>query len=154
MRVCPLSTAPHLYPSDTEGTHARRAGMRELRHKLRHKLGIFRPSSPKLTLGVTACCPGVRGHADAWTGFSPLMQKKQKIRATRITCRGHCDLAIPPGSLAYSIRFFISPMRFPASQQRSGRELICNYASPFGVKQNRNLLALRAALVNRISGSL
>ena len=39
MRVYPLFPAPHLYPSDTEQTHARRAGMRGLRHKARHNSG-------------------------------------------------------------------------------------------------------------------
>ncbi len=38
MRLWPLFPALHLYPSDIEKTHARRAGMRGLRHKSRHKI--------------------------------------------------------------------------------------------------------------------
>jgi len=40
MRVCPVFPALHLYPSDSTRQHPRRAGMRGLRHKSRHKSAL------------------------------------------------------------------------------------------------------------------
>jgi hypothetical protein len=46
MQRSPISLASQVCPNDTEKTHARRAGMRGLRHKERHKTFLFRTNVP------------------------------------------------------------------------------------------------------------
>src|SRR6266853_4918907 len=60
MRVCPLSPAPHLMPSDAEQTRTTPVGMGGLRHKLRHKI-----SSPRLSSPIVQGHPRVGAHVHA-----------------------------------------------------------------------------------------
>jgi len=85
MLVLSIFPAPHLYPSDTEETHAKRAGMGRLRHKLRHKQATF--ARPKLDTWVETDrsrvrrrCPQARGTQKAVTHFRRFDIRKNKTR--------------------------------------------------------------------------
>jgi hypothetical protein len=108
MRVCPLFPAPHLYPSDSTRQHPRRAGIRGLRHKLRHKnplgafvrcqlLGGLGADSPQRGAG-TGPALGARSAAGVWL---PLRLPSLALReAQGGGSASRCAGLVPPAHLA------------------------------------------------------